>query len=190
MKGGFILIICMMAFLKVVYAHEKAIKGPYKTTMTALTLCTKTTLPLQTRNPGLVFRLKFVNTTKTTNLVAGTFTVTRNLKNLTIIAIAYKWEMGKWKTHLTLPRLSCKTPVMTTVVAIMTNIKFDPGSCAVIKGTYKMEFDINVADHIWAPEREYGRMRWRLEFITKKNTITCLLGDNIVEPIKKVNTTK
>lgn len=26
MKGGFVLIICMMAFLKVVYAHEKAIK--------------------------------------------------------------------------------------------------------------------------------------------------------------------
>ncbi|XP_028156643.1 uncharacterized protein LOC114350167 [Ostrinia furnacalis] len=174
--------LCLMVYMMSVRA-ENRLKGPYRTTMVSFTKCSKTSLPPMTRNPAFVSQVGFVNTTKKNNVLIGNITVLRSIRNITATAGAYKWEDGKWIPHIKFPTLSCETPVITTVTAIMTNVKFDLTECIILKGSYHVEFDINVADHIWLPEREYGRVRWKIEFNVKKYTIGCFCADTVVEPI-------
>ncbi|XP_063832803.1 uncharacterized protein LOC135081980 [Ostrinia nubilalis] len=118
-------------------------------------------------------------------LIRGSMRCVRDIKNAQVKAEAYLWSRGKWMPHITFPGLSCDNALIRTIITAATNVRVSADDCTLMKGYYNTSgMEVNWIEHMWAQERVYGNVLWKVVLYTPKNTLACYMVEAEVKPLK------
>ncbi|KAL4704389.1 hypothetical protein ACJJTC_017623 [Scirpophaga incertulas] len=186
MRLYFIVIVIIVNLGKAEQVYGRIVKkGSYRTNLIKVRDCDKTTLPEPEAIPGKIetFYIEIYNASKTKSFLRGNLTLIYHHSGVSFQSVSYMWRDGKWKRYVALPHIDCKNPVIAFMAKIL-NISYDPEKCSFQKGVYTLPMlDMNRVEHMWTQEREYGRVLWKSEVMTKYNTLFCVMLETLVEPM-------